>query len=204
MLPADTIAEITTNLAALHLEANIAAQILAAVFAPLLRTGPNPDHLVPKLPHKRAARPRLRARKAPRRKKRRAPRPAEARERARAALKANPDKTATAIARLAGVSRSTVVNARDELAAEARRKRGPKPAASKTAREPKIERRQRAQQFLKDALAHGPRRVSDVEEAAAKAHVEPHTLEQARADLGIITSRANTGGAHSVQWSLPG
>jgi hypothetical protein len=31
MLPADTIAEITTNLASLHLESNIAAQILAAV-----------------------------------------------------------------------------------------------------------------------------------------------------------------------------
>ena len=42
MLPADIIAEITTNLAALHLESNTAAQILAAVFAPLLRTGPNP------------------------------------------------------------------------------------------------------------------------------------------------------------------
>jgi len=26
--------------------------------------------------------------------------------------------------------------------------------------------------------------------------------EQARADLGIVTSRANTG-AHAVQWSLP-
>jgi hypothetical protein len=25
-----------------------------------------------------------------------------------------------------------------------------------------------------------------------------------RADLGIVTSRANTGGAHAVQWSLPG
>ena len=43
-----------------------------------------------------------------------------------------------------------------------------------------------------------------VEEAAAKAHVDPQTLEQARADLGIVTSRANTGGAQAVQWSLPG
>jgi hypothetical protein len=24
------------------------------------------------------------------------------------------------------------------------------------------------------------------------------------ADLGIVTARANTGGAHAVQWSLPG
>jgi hypothetical protein len=84
MLPANTIVEITTNLAALHLEPNTAAQILAAVFAPLLRTGPNSDL---KLPQKRA---RLRARKALRRKKpeRCAPRPAEARERAGAFSKA--------------------------------------------------------------------------------------------------------------------
>jgi hypothetical protein len=41
MLPADTIAEITTNLASLHLESNITAQILAAVLAPLLRVEPN-------------------------------------------------------------------------------------------------------------------------------------------------------------------
>jgi Protein of unknown function (DUF2924) len=64
--------------------------------------------------------------------------------------------------------------------------------------------REGREQFLKDALAHGPKRVSDVEEAAAKAHVEPHALEQARADLGVVTSRANTGSTLSVQWSLPG
>jgi hypothetical protein len=28
--------------------------------------------------------------------------------------------------------------------------------------------------------------------------------EQVRADLGIVTTRANTGGAQAVQWSLPG
>jgi hypothetical protein len=38
MLPADTIAAITTNLAALQLEPTTAAQILAAVLAPLLRS----------------------------------------------------------------------------------------------------------------------------------------------------------------------
>jgi hypothetical protein len=53
-------------------------------------------------------------------------------------------------------------------------------------------------------LVAGPKKVTDVEEAAAKAHVDPQTLDQARADLGIVTSRANTGGAHAVQWSLPG
>jgi hypothetical protein len=46
--------------------------------------------------------------------------------------------------------------------------------------------------------------VSDVEEAAEKAHIDVQTLEQARADLGVVTSRANTGGAHAVQWRLPG
>lgn len=29
-------------------------------------------------------------------------------------------------------------------------------------------------------------------------------FEQARADLGIVTSRGNTGGPHAVQWALPG
>jgi hypothetical protein len=60
------------------------------------------------------------------------------------------------------------------------------------------------QQFLKDALAHGPRKVSDIEEAAAKAHLDVQVLEQARADLGVVTSRSNTGGVQAVQWSLPG
>jgi hypothetical protein len=49
-----------------------------------------------------------------------------------------------------------------------------------------------------------PPQGGDIEEAAAKAHVEPHALEQARADLGVLTSRANTGSTLSVQWSLPG
>jgi hypothetical protein len=39
------------------------------------------------------------------------------------------------------------------------------------------ERRQRAQQFLREQLARGPKQASDVEEAAAKAHVDPQTLE---------------------------
>jgi hypothetical protein len=54
------------------------------------------------------------------------------------------------------------------------------------------------QQFLKDALAHGLRKVSDIEEAAAKAHLDVQVLEQARADLGIVTSRANTGGPQAT------
>jgi len=87
------------------------------------------------------------------------------RGRARAALKAHPDATVSAVAKLAKCSRATVIAARGELAAEARRMSR---ETSNTANQP-TERRQRAQKFLKDALAHGPKRVSDVEEAAAKA-----------------------------------
>jgi hypothetical protein len=76
------------------------------------------------------------------------------------------------------------------------------PSAAGQARSQSL--RSRAQQFLRDALGRGPRSVSDIEEAAAKAHVELPALEKARADLGIVTSRANTGGVHAVQWSLPG
>ena len=92
-------------------------------------------------------------------------------------------------------ARSTVANARNELGAEARK---PKPAKSLT------EPRQRAQRFLRDALAHGPKRVTDVEEAAERAHVDAHALTQARADLGLVTSRGNAGGVMAVQCSLPG
>jgi hypothetical protein len=65
------------------------------------------------------------------------------------------------------------------------------------------ERRQRAQQFLREQLARGPKPASDVEEAAVKAHVDPQALEQARAELGIVVSRGNAGGVMAVQWSLP-
>jgi hypothetical protein len=46
--------------------------------------------------------------------------------------------------------------------------------------------------------------VTDVEEAAERAHVDLGSLEQARADLGIVASRATAGGVQAVQWSLPG
>src|SRR5262245_28296476 len=116
-----------------------------------------------------------------------------------------------AVAKVAGVSRSTVVNAAADLAAEARREARkqarqasqasatPKPAAK-----PLTEARQRAQRFLKDALAHGPKPVTDIEEQAGKAHVDSTALAQARGDLGIVTSRGNTGRVQAVQWSLPG
>jgi hypothetical protein len=47
--------------------------------------------------------------------------------------------------------------------------------------------------------------VTTVEAAASKAHVDPTALEQARADLGVVTSRGNhPGRALTVQWSLSG
>jgi hypothetical protein len=199
MLPASTFAEITANLAALQLEPSIAAQILAAVFAPLLPSSQSESESESGVRQKRAGRPRSRRALQPKRKK---PKRRVAatrgsadgpRQRAARALAANPTKSLTAVAEIAGVSRGTVVAARNELAAEARK---PRPA--------ELERRERAQRFLREQLGRGPKPVSDVEAAATRAHVNPETLEQARADLHVVTSRANTGGAHAVQWSLPG
>src|SRR5262249_45668986 len=108
----------------------------------------------------------------------------------------------TKVAAIAGVSRSTVCNAARELAAEAQARKAARQASA--TRKPATERRERAQQFLKDALAHGPKQVSDVEEAATRAHIEAQVVTQARADLGVVTSRGNAGGVQAVQWSLPG
>jgi len=46
--------------------------------------------------------------------------------------------------------------------------------------------------------------VTDVEEAAEKARVDPDALAQARAELGVVVSRGNAGGVQAVQWALPG
>jgi len=93
------------------------------------------------------------------------------------------------------------VIARNKIEKEARK--AARKAMPSTISKP-AERRQRAQRFLQAQLANGPRRVTDVEEAAAKAHVDPQALEQARGDLGIVVSRSNAGGVQAVQWSLPG
>src|SRR5262249_2412901 len=208
MLPASDLAEIVTNLVGLRLEPTTTAAVLGAVLPPLLRSSETPTPAVGQPQSKpRSAAPRRKREKS-------GPRVAAAawaadeptdgpRVRARAALKANPNATLADVAKLARCSHGTAINARNELAAEARKvARDELPA---DARKPRpSERRERAQRFLRDALAHGPKQVSAVEEAAAKAHVDPQALEQARADLGVVTSRANTGGPHAVQWSLPG
>jgi len=46
--------------------------------------------------------------------------------------------------------------------------------------------------------------VTDVEDAAEKAHVDPQSLGQARAELGVVVSRANAGGVQAVQWEPAG
>ena len=204
MLPADVIAEIIANLAALNLQPSTAATVLGAL-APLLRTAETPPPAALEPPPRSSRRPRAskRPRGAPRRRKYNRRAPTEARDRALAALKANPNASTTDLAKLAKVSRSTVAKTRAEIA-KAERKAARSETTPSTPISKPTERRQRAQQFLREQLARGPKQASVVEEAAAKAHIDEQALGQARADLGIVVSRANTGGPQTVQWSLPG
>jgi transposase len=193
MLPASDLTEILTNLAALNLQPSTAAAVLGAVLAPLLRSSdPNP----PVQQRQRVVQPRAKPRQAARQKRKYQRGAPDARDRAHAALKANPGMSWTKVAAIAGVSRSTVANAARGAEASKARKASAAPEA-------KTEARARAVRFLKDALAHGPQRVSDVEEAAAKARVDPQALAQARAELGVVVSRGNAGGVQAVQWGLP-
>jgi hypothetical protein len=198
------ISEIIGNVTALQLDSTTVAQVLTAVLTPLLRTAKTPQAaLEPASRPSRRPRSIKRSRRTRRKRKYTRHAPSEARERAIAALRANPDATPTEIAKIAKVSRSTVVHAREALDAEARK------AARKAARETSkpaksTERRQRAQQFLREQLARGAKQASVVEEAAAKAHIDEQALGQARVDLGVVTSRSNAGGVQVVQWSLPG
>jgi len=202
LLPASDLAEIISSLASLKLEPSTAAAVLGAVLAPLLRN--SEINLVPEattIPKQRAGRPRS----APRRKrKRRTPRSTAARERARAAIAAHPNATLARVAKLAKCGYGTVVNARKDLVAEnrkaARKKARQSREASKPANPP--DPRERAQRFLRERLARGPQRIGDLEEAASKAHIDGRMLEQARADLGVLVSRSNTG-VQAVTWSLP-
>src|SRR5262249_38676259 len=177
--------------------------------APLRRT---PDAAPPAQQRQRAERPRVQPGRAAQRKqpKHRAAAPAGEptdgpRQRAARALQAN-YKSLTRVAEIAGVGRSTVVNARRDLATEARKAARMQARQARATPKPATERRQRAQRFLKDALASGPKCASDIEEQAEKAHVDLTALTQARGDLGVVTSRGNAGAGNtlSVQWSLPG
>src|SRR5215475_7077891 len=203
MIPADVIAEIIANLAALNLQPSTAAAALGAL-APLLRTAETPPAVLEPQPSRRP-RSSKRPRRGRRKRKYKRQAPSEARDRALAALRANPpDASATEIAKIAKVSRSTVVKTRNEIEkAERKQARKSRETTPSILSKP-AERRQRAQQFLREQLARGPKPASVVEEAAAKAHIDEQALRQARGDLGVITSRSNAGGPQAVQWSLPG
>ena len=114
MLPADVIAEIIANLAALNLQPSTAAAVLGAL-APLLRTAETPPAVLEPEPSRRP-RSSKRPRRGRRKRKYKRQAPSEARDRALAALRANPpDASATEIAKIAKVSRSTVVKTRNEI-----------------------------------------------------------------------------------------
>jgi hypothetical protein len=202
MLPASELAEILANLAALNLQPNTAAAVLGAL-APLLRSAETPPAVLEPQPSRRP-RSSKRPRRGRRKRKYKRQAPSEARDRALAALRANPpDASATEIAKIAKVSRSTVVKTRNEIEKARKQARKSRETTPSILSKP-AERRQRAQQFLREQLARGPKPASVVEEAAAKAHIDEQALGQARADLGVVTSRSNAGGVQAVQWSLPG
>jgi len=210
MLPASDLSEILANLNALNLQPNTAAQILVAVLAPLLRKSETgAERITPVMgrsPGRRRSKPR-RSLLQKRNYRRRHLGPSEPRARAIEALKAKPDATNAEIGKKLQISPSTVFNARKQLAKEARKEA--RKAARRAAREtsapitPRVPR-ERAQRFLREQLARGAKPASAVEDAAEKAHVGLTALEQARGDLGVVVSRANTGGVQAVQWSLPG
>src|SRR5262249_19377955 len=200
MLPANTLAAIS-NVVALNLEPQTTMAILGAILAPVL-----PDAGHPR-PRKRG-RPRRKPQGRRRTRKKARPRvgaatnsqrsgggpwrgpargPTDApRQGAARAPAANPGKSANAVAKIAGVNRGPVLRVRSELEAEGAQRPTPKPAAK-----PLTEPRQRAQRFLKDTLARGPKQVSDVEAAAEKAHVDPTALGQGRGGLGGGPMRRN-------------
>jgi hypothetical protein len=187
MLPANTLAAIS-NVVALNLEPQTTMAVLGAVLAPLLQSSQA------EVPHKAARTQRQPRRKQKKPKRRRVKANVEStdgpRERARAALKANPGASLTAIAKIAGCSRGTAVAARRGLATEARKLRPSEPS-------PRLKR-------ARDQLRAGPRPISDVEEAAQKAKIDPQVLERARAQLRITTSRSSAAnGPHALQWALP-
>jgi Mn-dependent DtxR family transcriptional regulator len=211
MLPASDLSEILINLAALNLQPNTAAQILAAVLAPLLRRSSERD--APAIAPEQRLRSPGRRRSKPRRSllqkrkyRRRHLGPSEPRARAIEALKAKPDATNAEIGKKLQISPSTVFNARKQLGKEARKeaRKAVREAARETSTTAKLrEPRERAQRFLREQLARGTKPASFVEDAAEKAHIDARALEQARTDLGILVSRSNAGGVQAVQWSLP-
>src|SRR5262249_50030894 len=101
LLPASTLAAIN-NVVALHLEPDTTMKVLAAIFAPVLSS----DSSTARKGGRRGPKPRNETRP---RKGRRPTR--EARVGARAALEANPNAPLADVAKAAGVSPGTAINA---------------------------------------------------------------------------------------------
>jgi hypothetical protein len=215
MLPASSLAEIISNLAALQLEPNTAAQILAAVFAPLLRSSdPEPQkcssgvNIPPgtrsqQMKHLAIAAVALAL----------ATTAAHATADGCAVVRKTPDgflslrqaptAKALAIAKLKPGWHLSVDSATCETSGkisicggtEWTHVTGVWPLDGGVDCGDTCTRGWVATRYLK---------FTGCEEAAAKAHVDVQALQQARADLGIVVGRANTGGEHAVQWSLLG
>lgn len=63
--------------------------------------------------------------------------------------------------------------------------------------------RDRATNWLRDQLAHGPRKASDLLTAAAEANIPERTLDRAKAELGARSHRIAEGGANVWYWYDP-
>jgi len=69
------------------------------------------------------------------------------------------------------------------------------PTAAQVSRRP----RERAAEFLREALAGGPRPVSELEKLAADRGMNWRTLERAKQAIGVVTEREKQGWS----WRLP-
>ena len=63
--------------------------------------------------------------------------------------------------------------------------------------------RQRAAEWLRSFLADGPRRVTEIQEAAAGAGIAWRTLERAKDSLGIRSEAVHHAGRTEWQWHDP-
>ncbi len=63
--------------------------------------------------------------------------------------------------------------------------------------------RERAAEFLKDALANGPRPVTEVGKLAAEAGISWRTIERAKRIIGVVTEQVRAGEKPGWYWRLP-
>lgn len=63
--------------------------------------------------------------------------------------------------------------------------------------------RERAAEFLKDALANGPRPVTELEKLAAERGLSWKTVERAKQGCGVVTEQVRKGSVSGWYWLLP-